>query len=214
VVVHFNIVFVCKNLKESCSLLPPFYIRGFALFWENNNVEILHCFEGLNMEERCPVDHGKKEERCPVEHGRKEDSCPVDHGKRGPSTPQYNAPANDMAFDHSVAEGQKIELSKTRTISTIPKGDFTPSHQPSSGQEKWVYPSEQQYFNAMRRKGYDTKEKDVPSVLYIHNAVNEQGWTKIKEWEAYNGNINPKLKRFMGRPNDMSPRARILNFLG
>jgi hypothetical protein len=34
------------------------------------------------------------------------------------------------------------------------QSDFTPKHQPE-GTEKWVYPSEQQYFNAMkvRRKG-------------------------------------------------------------
>jgi hypothetical protein len=37
--------------------------------------------------------------------------------------------------------------------------------------------SEQQYFNAMKRKGYNPQENDVPVILSIHNLVNEQGTT-------------------------------------
>lgn len=33
--------------------------------------------------------------------------------------------------------------------SALPQSDFTPKHQPQ-GAEKWVYPSEQQYYNAMK----------------------------------------------------------------
>ena len=175
------------------------------------------------MADRCPVDHSKKGDTrskntadassCPVDHGSSE-TCPVDHGaaKNNPLT-LYNAPANDMAFDHSRQEGQKINLSTTRAISSIPKGEFTPEHQPSTAQ-KWVYPSEQQYYNAMKRKGYNPSEADVPAVLYIHNVVNEQGWSKVKEWEAYSGNPNPKLKKFMGKPTQLSPKARFLGLLG
>jgi hypothetical protein len=118
-----------------------------------------------------------------------------------------------MAFDHSRQAGQKTHLSTVRTVSTIPKGEFSPEHQPKD-KEKWVYPSEQQYYNAMKRKGYNPSERDVPSVLYIHNVVNEQGWSKVKEWEAYCGDPNPKLKRFMGKPTQLSPKARIMGYLG
>ena len=47
----------------------------------------------------------------------------------------------------------------------------------------------------------------MPQVVQIHNAVNERGWSQIVEWERLRGNDNPKLKRFMGRPTDTSPRA-------
>ena len=125
----------------------------------------------------------------------------------------YNAEANDAHFDHSRLYGQKEMLSVKRATSSIPKGDFSPVHQPT-GSEKWVYPSEQQYYNAMKRKGYDPQEKDVPIVLAIHNLVNEKGWADIKQWEQIRGSHVPKLKKFLGRPKDISPKARLLNFFG
>ncbi|KAG5192378.1 cytochrome c/c1 heme lyase-domain-containing protein [Tribonema minus] len=112
--------------------------------------------------------------------------------------------------DESVSGGgcpvkQTVPLSTARQCSTIPKGEVTPQHQPE-GANVWVYPSEQQYFNAMKRKGWEAQEQDVPIVLAIHNAVNEQGWSKVREWEAMRGG-DPKLKEFRGRPNDISPKA-------
>lgn len=175
------------------------------------------------MEGKCPVDHSSSDARspkgssggCPVEHASNPlGGCPVDHNAT-PSTnsPLYNPAVNDMAFDQNRQSGQKVALSTERTVSTIPKGDFSPDHQPKDS-GKWVYPSEQQYYNAMKRKGYNPSEADVPAVLYIHNVVNEQGWTKVKEWEAYCGNPNPKLKRFMGKPTQLSPKAWFLGLLG
>ncbi|CAM9736569.1 unnamed protein product, partial [Phaeothamnion confervicola] len=121
--------------------------------------------------------------------------------------------------------------------SSIPKPEGpTPEHQPE-GATTWVYPSEQQYYNAMRRKGWDARESDVPVVVAIHNAVNEQGWTRVKEWEQLRGRVrnlfreglhvmhschhqgiaetsspfavggDPMLEQFRGRPNDVSPKA-------
>ena len=66
----------------------------------------------------------------------------------------------------------------------------------------------------MKRKGYNPSEDDVPVILAIHNLVNEKGWSKVREWEALAGCINPKLKRFIGRPKDLTPKARFLNWLG
>lgn len=126
----------------------------------------------------------------------------------------YNEAANDAHFDPTAKfPGQKIELSQKRTVSNIPKSEFTPKHQPD-GVNKWVYPSEQQYYNAMKRKGYEPPEEDMSVILTIHNTVNELGWSSILEWEAMRGCKNPKLKRFMGRPKDLSPKARFLVFLG
>ena len=47
----------------------------------------------------------------------------------------------------------------------------------------WVYPSEKMFFDAMKRKGYASAEKDMKMVVPIHNAVNERAWKEIKEWE-------------------------------
>lgn len=70
---------------------------------------------------------------------------------------------------------QKGHLGKHREISTIPRA----SHE----EKVWVYPSEQMFFNAMRRKNWNPDESDMPVVVPIHNAVNEQAWQKILEWE-------------------------------
>ena len=66
----------------------------------------------------------------------KESQCPIDHSKL-----KYNDVANDLMFDQSKAHNQKINLSVNRTMSNIPKSDFTPEHQPRDVHEKWVYPS-------------------------------------------------------------------------
>lgn len=84
----------------------------------------------------------------------------------------------------------------------------------------WVYPSEQQYYNAIKRKGYNASANDMPMTLAIHNAVNEQGWAMVTEWERLHGGGGvvapaPKLLRFQGRPKDISPKAWIkTNLLG
>lgn len=84
--------------------------------------------------------------------------------------------------------------------------------------ETWVYPSEQQYFNAIRRKGHDVAAADMPSTLAIHNAVNEKGWEMVRRWERLHAGGSapaPKLLRFTGRPTDTSPKAWIkTNLLG
>jgi cytochrome c heme-lyase len=128
-------------------------------------------------------------------------SCPV-----GSTSGAYNPLVGDYKYGQARQPGQKVPLDTHRQRSTIPKGEVTPQHQPA-GHGTWVYPSEQQYFNAMKRKGWDAQPEDVPVVLAIHNAVNEQGWAKVREWEALRGDAEPKLKEFRGRPTDISPKA-------
>lgn len=157
----------------------------------------------------CPVQHDKSpKESCPVKN-----LSPKTTPGNDDETSGYNARANDLVFGQQRQKDQSVMLSTERSISTIPKGEYTPHHQPEQT-EKWVYPSEQQYFNAMKRKGWNPQEADVPVILAIHNAVNEKGWTQIKQWEALRGCMNPKLVSFMGRPQEMSPKARILNLIG
>ncbi|CCF42066.1 cytochrome c1 heme lyase [Colletotrichum higginsianum] len=74
------------------------------------------------------------------------------------------------------------------------------------------------FFDAMKRKGHDTRAADMATVVPIHNAVNERAWKEIKEWEqpylegtACDG---PKLHSFLGLSTNMSPKARINTLLG
>jgi len=107
-------------------------------------------------------------------------------------------------------------------VSTIPSSSAqAPAHQPGpaggAAERRWVYPSEQMFYNAMKRKGWDPDAKDMETVVKIHNAVNERAWSEIVQWERANHpgcGAGPRLVRFLGKPNDYSPKARWLNLLG
>lgn len=53
-------------------------------------------------------------------------------------------------------------------------------------------------------------------VVSIHNSVNERAWREVLVWESMHSSTcpAPRLKKFMGRPSDYSPKARLLNALG
>jgi cytochrome c heme-lyase len=96
--------------------------------------------------------------------------------------------------------------------------DSLPRHQAGTTGEdhsRWVYPSEQQLYNAMRRKGWsNVPETSIPVVLQIHNAVNETTWSRLLEYHQFT-HFHPRLVRFQGRPTDVSPKAWFLaNVLG
>ena len=56
--------------------------------------------------------------------------------------------------------GQVTPLPTNRQTSRIPKGDITPGHQ-DKGAANWEYPSQQMFFNAMKRKGHGPKENEM-----------------------------------------------------
>jgi cytochrome c heme-lyase len=95
------------------------------------------------------------------------------------------------------------------------------------------------FFNAMKRKNWNPDEKDMHTVVPIHNAVNEQAWKKILEWESLHQRYEcsfliernkqfihlilisvasdcnqPKLLKFQGRPKDVTPKAWIRSLFG
>ena len=137
--------------------------------------------------------------KCPVDHGKQSsDSCLVDQttrstwgtlfGRGGPPTNPYS-------------------LSADREVSSIPR----------TGDENWVYPSEAQFFAAMARKDHNPHASDMKTIVPIHNAVNERAWAEVMKWEAGRGGEScggVKLVNFKGRPNDMSPKARVMTLLG
>ena len=135
--------------------------------------------------------------------------CPMDRDSTCPmaSHDQPN-PLNMMPSpNQQPSPGQKHSLSTDRASSTIPM---------ATKDQVWIYPSEQMFFNAMRRKKWDANEEDMKVVVPIHNAVNEQCWKRILEWEAVNGTEckQPKLLKFQGKPRDYSPKARMFQLLG
>ncbi|KAJ5096236.1 cytochrome C1 heme lyase [Penicillium alfredii] len=86
-------------------------------------------------------------------------------------------PLNYMfaSISQERAPNQTVDLPVERELSTIPRGD-------SEG--NWEYPSPQQMYNAMLRKGYtDTPQDAVESMVAVHNFLNEGAWAEIVGWE-------------------------------
>lgn len=110
---------------------------------------------------KCPVDHTtmSKKTQTPAE-------CPVQHDvnplNQIPSLPQ-----------HPISQNQAASLSTERVTSTIPRDD----------QSKWEYPSPQQFYNALVRKGWETPEEHVDTMVEIHNFLNEAAWDEVRRWE-------------------------------
>lgn len=166
--------------------------------------------EGLNEAAKCPVagttaNHTEVSSACPVMHGP---------GSEAGLNPLNNIP---QALSHHKQPGQKLDLPKDRTVSSIPKGN-------PSAEEFWEYPSPQQMYNAMVRKGkIDTNtgeeipEDAVESMVFVHNFLNEGCWREVLDWEqkyTEETNMEPKLLQFMGKPSQLSPRARWYHLLG
>ena len=79
---------------------------------------------------------------------------------------------------HALALTHKFGMLTTRLQdrrrSSIPKtAEVTPKHQ-SEGNQYWEYPSQQMFFNAMKRKGHAPVEGEMSTIVGMHNAVNEK----------------------------------------
>lgn len=99
------------------------------------------------------------------------------HGDPGLMNPLNNMPH----LSQSPAPSQKAQLPVERTESTIPR---TPSPDGESALEKWEYPSPQQFYNALVRKGWETPEESVETMVEIHNFLNEMAWKEVVKWET------------------------------
>ncbi len=144
---------------------------------------------------------------CPVR------SAQVAHPLVAPvegSCPRAN---NEPVHSQAVHPEQRLPLSTHRVVSSIPKTEvFTPAHQPADAPH-WSYPSEQMFYNALRRKGYDARDEDIPAVVAIHNAVNEMAWSKVRAWEAMHERHVP-CARFVARRLLCVARGRAPGWLG
>ncbi|KIJ05733.1 hypothetical protein PAXINDRAFT_93052 [Paxillus involutus ATCC 200175] len=138
------------------------------------------------------------------------DKCPVDHGEHsGDNCPVGSSARSTWAslFSKGTSPPNSSSLSTGREVSSIPR----------TSDAHWVYPSEAQFFAAMARKNHNPQTADMKSIVPIHNAVNERAWSEVLKWEAGRGGENcggVKLVNFKGRPNDISPKARLMTVLG
>lgn len=156
----------------------------------------------------CPVDRSKHASEAPhtVPKG-----CPVS-SQQAPSFAQSLLdkeinPLNQMPhLPQSKHTDQTEDLSTDRELSTIPRAD--------SG-SRWEYPSPQQFFNALARKNMAAPEQYMDVMVDIHNFLNEGAWQEVLKWESRHKDrcLAPKLVRLQGRPNDLSPLARVSGWL-
>jgi len=153
-------------------------------------------------------------DKCPVDHSSLNSSCPVDHTARSTwdkilphSSDTLSAESASRPTTGTNDNTTVPVLSTSRELSSIPRSD----------NEKWVYPSEAQFYAAMARKNHGPRAPDMKVVVPIHNAVNERAWSHIQGWEAGRGGERcggVRLVTFKGRPGEPSPKARILTLLG
>jgi cytochrome c heme-lyase len=160
-----------------------------------------------NEASACPVDH--KSRRAWLDHAKSSPHAPPNAplptttaGQSCDSTQVDPSPNQPTPRTLPFPSYWSPSLDTHREISTIPRAHDGPAaqtqhprpaanHEQETGADRasgnWVYPSEQMFFNAMRRKNYDPQAADMRAIVPIHNAVNERAWREIKEWEKGRG---------------------------
>ncbi|WWC73043.1 uncharacterized protein I206_107008 [Kwoniella pini CBS 10737] len=159
---------------------------------------------------QCPM-HQTQTKSIITEKSDGAAKCPIDHNAMNPLN---NIPTNLSSI--TKQPGQQLDLPTERTKSTIPrpKGENPGGESYGTG-SVWDYPSPQQFYNALVRKGWETPEESIQVVVDIHNFINEQAWAEVMKWEKrLPGGEDAQLARFTGRPGELSPKARMHLWLG
>ncbi|RDW91497.1 cytochrome c heme lyase-1 [Coleophoma crateriformis] len=186
--------------------------------------------------EVCPVDHATRAAWL-----KSNSSRPVFPGATAAPPTPANPGCDSSTLDQNPTPPSKGLLSRfssapsdtpkslgvEREVSTIPRASAVKyESQPANSEGEsgvsasgnWIYPSEKMFFEAMKRKGYQSEAKDMKTIVPIHNAVNERAWKEIKEWERPYGADEkcggPRLDSFLGLSTSMSPKARFNTLLG
>ncbi|KAG8945772.1 holocytochrome c synthase [Tulasnella sp. 424] len=159
----------------------------------------------------CPMSKQHSDPNAPLLAAQ----CPVTHGNDEGVNPLNNVPLN---LSQSPNSNQSTVLSTKRETSTIPRALSSdqandPLDQHSSS--NWVYPSPQQFFNALNRKGYQMPENQMATMVQLHNFLNEEAWAEVLDWEKrWNSNSTspPQLAQINGKPRELTYKARTLQW--
>eukprot|EP00466_Bigelowiella_natans_P012085 jgi/Bigna1/57255/fgenesh1_pm.7_\ len=141
--------------------------------------------------------------------------CPVDHKALGESSGRDEPPDREDRPLHPCM----------RTVSTQQKeeGDEVPEEFiPAAGRgnsedgRKWLNPSPNQLYRALKRKNKPIEKEDSASVAHVHTLVTEGSWKAIMEYEALHLSKcpNPKLARFQGKDGIYSLKAKVASYFG
>ncbi len=108
--------------------------------------------------------------------------CPIDYEKSSPTgfNPLNSIPLGVSATTRAV--NQVLDLPTDRETSTIPRPK-SPIPDAEDEGPTWEYPSPQQFYNALVRKGWETPEESIEMVVQIHNFLNEMAWEEVMKWE-------------------------------
>lgn len=174
-------------------------------------------------EDKCPVDHSKRGEwiqkmAAPAPAAEETLKCPVDHLARAKwlgsvSVAATNVPeavevpsagCDSAKIGDAPGTASNLSLPTEREISSIPRTD---------AHSNWIYPSQKQFFDAMKRKNWNPEVDDMQTVVPIHNHVNELAWRNILNWERSHleeanrtcGGLS--LTSFKGDLTKLTPRA-------
>ncbi|KAF2184276.1 cytochrome c1 heme lyase [Zopfia rhizophila CBS 207.26] len=176
---------------------------------------------------------------CPVDHKTREAWLKQAKSQNASVTPPHSPLKSEGCDSKQIGQsttppayGLFSRLGTAREISSIPRavsggeekdgsGKTPANNEADTGADKktgnWMYPSEQMFFTAMKRKAYNPNEADMQTIVPIHNAVNERAWKEIKEWEKGRGADacgGPKLESFSGLSSALTPRARWNTLIG
>lgn len=146
------------------------------------------------------------------------------HAARGEVRAWNNMPELAQA----PSAGQKQHLPLERTMSSIPRASSAKGTSPSAcpvahgsseatqaagkaeaKAEQWEYPSPQQFYNALVRKGWETPEESVEMMVNIHNWINEEAWQQVRRWEEkHPGSVQLSLESLVSSyvTDDLHPQ--------
>lgn len=175
----------------------------------------------------CPVDHSKRGEWMEKMKSNPEtekiSACPVDHSSRAKWLESVSVSATapeaievkEGCTSESLGDPKyttNTDLPTEREVSSIPRTDT---------RSNWIYPSQKQFYEAMKRKNWNPEAEDMQSVVPIHNSVNELAWNHILNWErTFVQDMQKKcggisLTSFRGDLKNLTPRAWVkLTLLG
>jgi cytochrome c heme-lyase len=118
--------------------------------------------------------------QCPVHSSRPSDG-PTSHPPQCPVHSSLNRVPSDLP--QTPHHSQSVPLPTHRTFSSIPR---------SGSEGRWEYPSPQQFYHALMRKGWETPTESVEVMVEIHNFLNEKAWEEVRRWERRVNVYGPK----------------------